>query len=79
MHEAVPFAVAEEGDYGVEGVEDAVEGYAFVPVEAGAYGIYQDPDYPLLEIFAGEHPHAYYAQRCSEGIGDGDGAVGEIV
>ena len=79
VHKAVPFAVAEEGDYGVEGVEDAVEGDAFVPVEAGAYGINQDPDYPLLEIFAGEHPHAYYAQGGGEGIGDGDCAVGKIV
>ena len=79
VHEAAPFAVAKEGDDGVEGVEDAVEGDAFVPVEAGADGINQYPGYPLLEVFAGKHPHSYYAQGCGEGIGNGDSAVGEIV
>lgn len=79
MHESEPFAVAEEGDDGIEGVEDAVERDALVPVKAGAYGIDQDPGYPLLEVFTGEHPHAYNAEGCGEGIGDGYGAVGEIV
>ena len=79
MHEAEPFAVAEEGYDGVEGVEDAVEGDAFVPVETGTHGIDQYPGYPLLKVFAGEHPHAHYAQGSGEGVGDGDSAVGEIV
>ena len=79
LHEAAPFAVAEEGDDGVEGVEDAVEGDAFVPVEAGADGIDQYPGYPLLEVFAGKHPHSYNAESGSKGVGDWDCAVGEIV
>ena len=79
MHEAVPFAVAEEGYDSVDGVEDAVEGDAFVPVEAGTDGIDQYPCYPLLEVFAGEHPHSDYTQCCCEGIGYGNGAVGQIV
>ena len=79
MHEAEPFAIAEEGYDGIEGVEDAVEGYAFIPIEAGADGIDQYPCYPLLEVFAGEHPHAHYAQGSGEGVGNGDRAVGEIV
>ena len=79
MHEAEPFAVAEEGNYGIEGVEDAVEGDAFVPVETGTHGIDQYPGYPLLKVFAGKHPHADYAQGRGKGIGNGDSAVGEIV
>ena len=79
VHKAEPFAIAEEGDNSVDGVEDSIEGYAFIPIETGADGIDQDPDYPLLEIFTGKHPHAYYAQGGGEGIGDGDCAVGKIV
>ena len=75
----MPFAVAEEGYDGVDGVEDGVERNAFVPVKAGADRIDHDPGYPLLKVFAGEHPHADYAHGCSEGIGNGDGAVGEII
>ena len=78
MHQAEPFAVAEEGDDGVDGVEDGVEGNAFIPVEAGADGINQDPGYPLLEVFTCQHPHAYNAQGCGKGIGNRNGAVGEI-
>ena len=79
MHQAAPFAVAEEGDDCVEGIKDAIERDAFIPIQAGADSIYQYPGYPLLEVFAGQHPHAYYAQRSGEGIRDGDRAVGKIV
>ena len=79
MHEAEPFAVAEEGYDGIEGVEDTVKGYAFVPIQAGADGIDQNPGYPLLKVFSGQHPHAYNAEGSGEGVWNGNGAVGEIV
>ena len=79
MHQAEPFAVAEEGYDGVNSIEDGVEGDAFIPVKASADGIDQYPCDPLLEIFAGEHPHSDDAHGRSECIGNGDGAVGEIV
>ena len=79
MHKAEPFAIAEEGDNSVDGVEDSIEGYAFIPIETGADSIDQDPDYPLLEIFTGKHPHAYYTQGCGESVRNGNSTVCEIV
>lgn len=78
MHEAEPFAVAAEGDDCVDGVEAGIEVYSFIEVKADAYGVDGNPYGPLLDVFAGEHPHAYDAEGSGEGVGHGDGAVGEI-
>ena len=79
MHQPTPFAVAEEGYDGVEGVEDTIEWNPFIPIETGAYGIHQYPCEPLLKILPRQHPHAYYAQGCGEGVGDGHSAGGPRV
>ena len=73
----LPFEVSGNGDGDIESVEAGGEGQPFIDIEGGELGIDDNPQQPLLHVFAGEPPQSDEAQRVAERVGDGHGGVGE--
>ena len=76
LHKSAPFGVAEEGDDGVNGVEDGVEGAVLVDAKAHGDGVDGYPRPPLLDVLTGKHPHCHYAEGRGEGVEKGHCTVG---
>ena len=73
----MPLAVSVEDHEGVDAVEEGAAIDAFVEVEADGDGVDDEPDPPLLDVLAGEHPEADDGEGGGEGVETGDVAVGE--
>ena len=74
----LPFEVSHDGDDDIEAVEGGFEGDAFDDVEVTTHGIDEDPEEPLLDVFAGQRPQADKAQGIGEAVEDRHVTVGVV-
>ena len=70
-HHAPPLEVAEDGNDHVKRVERGLERDVLVEIERAGHHVDDNPDEPLLHVFAGQRPDAHETQGCGEGVGHG--------
>lgn len=77
FHAPPPLMVSKPDHEGVDAVEEGAAIDALIEVEPNGDGIDDEPDPPLLDVLAREHPEAYDGEGGGEAIEKGDVAVGE--
>ena len=77
IYHLFPLPISSDGDDHVESVEQCLERNSFHHVEVAANGIDDNPEEPLLDIFACQRPETHKAQGIGETVLQRNCRVGE--
>lgn len=77
IYHLFPLPISSDGDDHVESVEQCLERNSFHHVEVAANGIDDNPEEPLLDVFASQRPQTHKAQRIGEAVLQGHRGIGK--
>ena len=77
IYHLFPLPISSDGDDHVESVEQCLERNSFHHVKVAANGIDDNPEEPLLDVFASQRPQTHKAQRIGETVLQGHRGIGK--
>lgn len=76
-HHLLPLPISCYGNNDIKTVEGSLERYAFDNIEITADDVDNNPEEPLLDIFASQSPKTYEAKSIGKGIEERNCGVGK--